>query len=803
MGMYLTGINHSGDFMTKNWKRITVDRMPFGRRVETSRWVEDGVWAAKWIALPSGRGSAGTVAYRNCFALSTPGRRLIGVAADAVYRLWIDGVEVASGPELGDGKNAFVDTFEWNAEPGEHVFVALVTSFGGCGPYGKVEFEHGFLLAADGDEAGKIESRAENFDALPVAGLAFEPIRGWPASVGQELTFDAAGYPAGIERGCCEGWRPVTELRPGGDADLRNEFVPQPLLRPATLPEMETKEIRGFTVRYAGPFGGRLFRAADNRAEELDGIGEALRNGTFEVPPRTELRLLLELDDYYCVRPRLVTSGGRGAKISLGWAETLMTEEREVRAKAERTQWRDRYFFGIYDHFLPDGRERMAFWTAWYRAGRFVSLEIRTGGEPLRIDRLGLEEFRYPLALDSSISTGCADLDQLSVLARRTLEMCSHDTFMDCPYYEQLMYLGDTRIQALLTLTISRDSRLVEKALRMFASAQLESGLFPSRHPSRITQIIPTFSPFFIGMLEDYARWRGGPLVAELLPAARRVTDAYERWIGGDGLVSIPRTWCFVDWTGWTAGVPPEAERGVSGIVNALYLYGLGSLANLYELTGDGVMADYFRRRAEVLAGAVIRKFWREERSLFADTADDRSFSEHMQILMLLSGALPEKIETACGRGLCEADGLVRTTVYFSFYLFEAYRKLNRPDLFDRRLDLFRSMLKLNLATLLEEPEPSRSDCHAWSAHILWHFYASMLGVRPAGYGFRQVEIRPQLLPGRRVHGRIAHPAGGVIEVEAEAGRAVVTLPPGLNGSYCFPDGRRVALAPGRNEIKG
>lgn len=788
--------------MTK-LKRITVNSLSFVRKVESCHWVDDGVWPEKWIALPQTSHSARTVAYRNRFVLGGSARMRLAVTADAVYRLWIDGVEAAAGPELGDIRNTFVDTYEWEAEPGEHVFVAMVTSFGGHGPFAKIEFEHGFLLAADGADAEKLGSCAENWEAKLLPGLSFEPIRGWGGSVGQELTFDASGYPRGIERGEGEGWLPVAELYPGGDAELRNEYVPQPLLRAATLPDMETQEIRSFALRYAGPFRGRQFRAADNRPGEIAEIENALRNGILEIPPRTELRLLLELDDYYCVRPRLVTSGGRGAKISLGWAEALMTVDQEVRAKADRTGWRDRYFYGIYDHFLPDGRDRMAFWTAWYRAGRFVSLEIRTAEEPLRIDRLRLEEFRYPLTVESSISTGCADLDRLARLAQRTLEMCSHDTFMDCPYYEQLMYLGDTRIQALLTLTISRDARLVEKALRMFAAAQFESGLFPSRYPSRITQVIPTFSPFFIGMLEDYARWRGGPLVSELLPAARRVADAFERWIGADGLVSIPRSWCFVDWTGWPAGVPPEAERGVSGIVNALYLYGLGSLANLYELTGDTVMADYFRRRGRELAETVIRVFWRGERNLFADTVDDRSFSEHMQVLMLLSGFLPERIERACGRGLCRDESLVRATVYFCFYLFEAYRKLQRPDLFDRRLDVFRSMETLGLATLLEGPEPSRSDCHAWSAHILWHFYASMLGVRPVGYGFREVEVCPQLLPGRRICGRVAHPAGGVIEVEVDAEGAVVTLPPGLHGNYRFPDGRRIALVPGRNEIKG
>ena len=35
-------------------------------------------------------------------------------------------------------------------------------------------------------------------------------------------------------------------------------------------------------------------------------------------------------------------------------------------------------------------------------------------------------------------------------VALRTLEMCSHDTSMDCPYYERLNYVGDTRLQSLV-----------------------------------------------------------------------------------------------------------------------------------------------------------------------------------------------------------------------------------------------------------------------------------------------------------------------------------------------------------------
>ncbi|WP_372490084.1 hypothetical protein [Chitinophaga sedimenti] len=29
----------------------------------------------------------------------------------------------------------------------------------------------------------------------------------------------------------------------------------------------------------------------------------------------------------------------------------------------------------------------------------------------------------------------------------RTSRLCAYETYMDCPYYEQLQYIGDTRIR--------------------------------------------------------------------------------------------------------------------------------------------------------------------------------------------------------------------------------------------------------------------------------------------------------------------------------------------------------------------
>ena len=783
-------------------RRILIPEQPFRERRPGAAWPEWGVWPAKWIAPAEGEAAGMRATLFRCdIEMERQETVRLHLAADAVYRFWIDGVYVASGPEQGDRNHTFFDTFDWEAGAGAHRLTVLVTSFGGSGPFSRMEFAHGLLLAAAGAAGARLNSCAANWRAAGIAGIAGRDVLYGAGSVGQELVFDLAGWPEGAERGEGVAFGPVVEGESGSNAGMRNEYRPVPLLEPAALPEMAAAPVGGWRVVCVSPSEGRRLPADGGDSERAAEWERGLKQGNMRVPPHCSLRVLLELDDYYCGCPELTVSGGAGSELAVGWCEALAVTDEPSGRKDDRREWRGRYFHGIYDRFRMDGRRGAELFTLHYRAGRFVSIEVRTGAEPLEIDRFSLRESRYPVEFAAAFECGDDRFAECFRLACRTLEMCSHDTFMDCPFYEQLQYVGDTRIQALVTLAATPDDRLVRKALRLFASSQLESGLVQSRYPSRVTQVIPTFTPYFVGMVLDWAKWRGGALARELFPAARRGTDAFERWLNRDGLLEINRSWNFVDWPGWKWGVPPDGEFGVSGVLNAQYLYTLEMTSELCELMEAPELAAHYRRRLAEQSERFVRAFWRPDAGLFADSLAGDAFSEHAQVFALLSHALPEEIRERCAATLFRRRDLTEATVYFTFYLFEVYREFNRPDLLIERLKIFFDMNTLGLKTMLEAPEPSRSDCHAWSAHPIWHFLTSLLGVRPAGAGFRQVEVRPQPGPLPFVRGKVCHPAG-MIEVECDAHSARVVLPAGVTGRFIAPDGRSFALGGGADQIE-
>jgi hypothetical protein len=89
----------------------------------------------------------------------------------------------------------------------------------------------------------------------------------------------------------------------------------------------------------------------------------------------------------------------------------------------------------------------------------------------------------YPFQLNAKFDANNDTLNKILEIGWRTARSCAMETYMDCPYYEQLQYIGDSRIQALVTLYNSGDDRLVRNAINQMDHSRIAEGITLSRHP--------------------------------------------------------------------------------------------------------------------------------------------------------------------------------------------------------------------------------------------------------------------------------------------------------------------------------
>jgi alpha-L-rhamnosidase len=773
---------------------------PFRHLAVNAVWYTRGLWPCSWIGGPATLAPPFITAFRLPFTLEADAAVRIHVSADERYELFLDGERVGRGPERGEPRHWRFETYDLPLAAGEHMLVARVWSLGDQAPGAQMTVAPGFLLVPQ-DEAllPLLGTGRAPWEVRELDGYSLAPIV-WPGeyvyfAIGSLFTVDGARFSWGFERGEGDGWQPARILAPAAST-ARPEYTPARLLTPAQLPATIERPLANLRVRFVGPAEDGPLRGAA-AIPEAQGQWQALlaSGAPLSIAPGTTQRVVIDTGVYACAYPELLLSGGAGAEVQLRWAETLY-EAPTGHAKGQRDAVEGKFFRGIGDTWLPDGGAGRRFDTLWWRCGRFLELTVRTRAEPLTFEHLTLYETRYPLEPELQLAASDARLAEVARIAIRSLQMCAHETYMDCPYWEQLMYVGDTRLQALVTYTLTTDDRLPRAALRHFDASRLPSGLTQSRFPSRVTQVIPPFALWWVGMVHDYALWRDdAALLRELLPGVRAVIDGFRRFLNADGLVQAPAGWNFMDWVPeWRSGVPPEGELGVSGLINWQFVYTLEQGARLEEWFGEPELAALDRRDAATLAGRLDAALWDERRGLLADDLAHGHFSEHTQCLALLSGHLPAKRRQPIEHGLLHDPALSRTTIYFTHYLFEAYWELGQIDALFERLSLWFDLPAQGFTTTPEMPEPTRSDCHAWGAHPLYHVFASLLGIRPAAPGFRSVSIAPQLGPLTELRGEMPHPSGTIAaDLVADGDRlsGTIQLPEGLTGVLSWRGARQ------------
>lgn len=714
--------------------------------------------------------------YRLAVRLDEPASLQLSISANTRYRVWINGEPIGSGPLKGDRWRHYYETMDVSSSlrTGVNVFAVQVWSLNtylvndptkSDQPlYSMTSLPIGPRLAVSGtclNEYGK-----------PLADLA-TGTADWRVMVDDAVTFYSDDtftifMGAIAERVIAdhipEGWKHLDE--PGGtwfaaekgDPCLgKDDFYPYYI-----VPQLPLVQ-RPIPLLYE--LKRDFLREMPIRKDDLQPISfssAASADEWVEIPPHS--RVVVELDAGELTTGYLSypLEKGEGARIVYRYAERYFQRGNE-KANSVRDDAENGVIIGMEDIYCPSGRSE-TYEPFWLRTFRFIRIEVQTENQPLRIRRPWYRESAYPLEPKSSVTSPVPWVEPLWNISLRTLQFCMHETYEDCPYYEQMQFVMDTRLQALFTYSVGGDTGLVRKALEDFHSSLLPEGITQNRFPSAMVQIIPSFSLHYIYMLHDYY-WQTGDadLIKRYRPTVDAILDWFDRKIGDSGLVERIGYWEYIDWvTEWEGGMPTAGKEGPSTIHNLMYASALQTAAMLNAATGRGQVSEEYEERASRILSIIERLCWSEEQGMYREGPAFEQYSQHGQLWAVLSGLCEgDKAKRVLIRALDDPN-VLKCSFSMAFYLFRA---LEKADIYDRTSELLNQwigMLSLHLTTLPEMPTEPRSDCHAWSALPLYEFTHCILGLKSTQPGWSELVIEPHTLHLSEMSGEVSTPAGMV-----------------------------------------
>ncbi|MFO7956440.1 MAG: alpha-L-rhamnosidase C-terminal domain-containing protein [Candidatus Brocadiia bacterium] len=750
-----------------------------------------GKWRASWCWSDERGGPDLTVRrFRRTFVLdSAPEEFIIHVSADSRYRLFVNGLRAGRGPLKGELEHYHYESYDIAPmlREGENLLAAEVFWFGLDAPNSEIHSGFaGFLL--QGPEGAEVDTPGN-----------------WKVQVDRAVTADTTSYIANAQnflnhtervdgREFPRGWQ-EPDFDDGNreaavyvcDADVpRNWGETHPIweLKPRPLPQL-TEERRWFrrTIVDMEP------------AEHL--FGEPARGWKLEGGEGGEI--VLDAGVLTTGYPELIFQGGAGRTVEIIYGECIGRWDDPLSPGGRRHKAvRDDLDYGDVDGYrdtviLPGGEFRYE--PFHWRTFWFVRVKVLPGEEPFELKDFTYRFTAYPQELKARYDSSAPDAGRMMELSWRTLQLCSHETYEDCPYYEQHNYLFDSHNEALCSYALAGETELPKHTIRQFRDSMRPDGLVHGRVPSRRRLRLTYYALAHVQMLRNHWLWVGEKdleFIRESLFSVEATLWWFREHLRDDDLMDRLPYWS-----------PPQS--GLTWLT-CEYAYALQSAIELYTEVGRPEDADRWRPWLERVRGAVREQCWDEEVGLFLPhpEGDADHIDQLSQAYAIMAGvANPEQRERILENFLTydyhrHTGGPRR---YFVARVMEEHGLYDRFE--DAVLPYYRAQVDNHLTTWVEGHDPGRSDCHAWNSWVAVDFLTAVLGIKPLKPGFEEILIRPQVIyehaQGRMptVQGPLSvswRRAGEQIRLEAEAPKGIPTTVelPGAEPKR-FPDGGRVS----------
>ncbi len=312
----------------------------------------------------------------------------------------------------------------------------------------------------------------------------------------------------------------------------------------------------------------------------------------------------------------------------------------------------------------------------------------------------------------------------------RTLHMCMHEHYEDCPWREQSLYTFDSRVQMLCGYYAFGEYTFPRESLRLFAKSLREDGTLELCAPGIIPITIPSFTTIYIRQLKEYLDYSGdAAFIREVFDYARKIVEKLEERIDDTGLIPCfagNQYWNFYEWKEGLAGEEYFTENPPYECpLNAFASDSFYCFARLCEAVQPELAAHYDALHNK-LNEQLHKAFFDADRNVYLSRQNDydRPLHAFTQALALYVGAVPENVKAAVVKNML-SDRMIPCTLSASIYEYDvllqigdSYREYVRKEV----ESIWGKMLYAG-ATTFWETDLGHADfhnagslCHGWSA---------------------------------------------------------------------------------------
>ena len=435
---------------------------------------------------------------------------------------------------------------------------------------------------------------------------------------------------------------------------------------------------------------------------------------------------------------------------------------------------------------------RQSYTSTVWRGLRYLIVAVHSNSQSVVIHRLVTHLATYPALPKGFFRSSDPRLNQIWEISANTLRLCSSDAYMDCPTYEQTMWVGDAAVDVLIHQAIYDRMDFIERNLFLVADSLERLPITNCQVPSGWeSDLLPNWSWLWaIACASSYQFSGNREFVRSIYPYLSRQADFLDRNRQANplGLFDMKDAWHLIDWT--------EMDTPTGSIAaneNCLAVTALRATADMADLAGFPEDGARWRNAAAEIAAAIDENFWSNEKgayidSIHSDGQPSTVISQPTNVCILFSGVAGEERSRTIAPYVVEpgTDWVPVGSPFMLYFTGEVLAaQKHYPELLGLIRDRWGDMLDRGATSTWETFQGytdsrmlgmwARSWCHAWSASPAYLLSRYIMGISPLEPGYKKALIEPQLCDLTWVEGKMPTPFG-TIDVRAERQGGYLTL---------------------------